>query len=723
MDEGAGQVAADDGPNGADLSTIDVAWVSDGQAGSALGFNQGSGATGPASSLHTADLTVTLWVRGDPAHPPVDGSAIVELGGRAGCGHATWGIYVEGSTFVFGWQDAEAGQFYQTGGFEVDGHALWDGDWHLISVAASTKPYVYLYQSIDQRPSGFTQMSPAFDYSGLTFDVVSVGRRAGNCGTPPSFRGEVDDLRIYDKQLTGDQVGGLMEPVSTTTVLSGPATRLADETGCFEATVAPIPGGGTVSLSITPAGGATTTYSMNWEVIGIAQLCTDRDAGDYTVVANYVAMRPWLPSASNVIDLHVSKRISSVSVTGRSQQLSTTPLLVDGTIDGHGVVPTGTIDFYEEVGGDRVHLGSQALAYAGASFTSGATLQLPARPAGTYTFEIDYGGDKSHEPSTGTGELIVTEGVVIETVAINGGEVATSNPIVNLTTQASGAARMAVSLDGYMWKTFDPYQASIADWSLTDPAYGGTSIDGVKTVHVRWYNAFNEGTGDATASIILDRASPATSSPANTVVAATSVTNGKIPVRLAWTGSDATSGIDHYLWSQQTDDGGWSSPASVATASMSRFLAPGHRYRFRVSAVDRAGNIGSLSSGSTFTLRAVSQSAAAVHYRGTWSTSTSSIWWGGTARRSATARSTVSLTFTGKSIAWVGLKAATRGKAEVYINGVFKATVDLYSASTLKQRIVWSANYASSATRTITIKVLGTSHRPRVDVDGFIVGS
>jgi hypothetical protein len=54
---------------------------------------------------------------------------------------------------------------------------------------------------------------------------------------------------------------------------------------------------------------------------------------------------------------------------------------------------------------------------------------------------------------------------------------------------------------------------------------------------------------------------------------------------------------------------------------------------------------------------------------------------------------------------------------------VLKATVDLYSATTLRQRIVWSANYSTSATRTVTIKVLGTSGRPRVDVDGFIVGS
>jgi hypothetical protein len=81
----------------------------------------------------------------------------------------------------------------------------------------------------------------------------------------------------------------------------------------------------------------------------------------------------------------------------------------------------------------------------------------------------------------------------------------------------------------------------------------------------------------------------------------------------------------------------------------------------------------------------------------------------------------VTYTFTGRSVAWVGLKAPTRGKAQVYVNGVFKATIDLHSATPLKQRIVWSVNYTTSATRTITIKVLGTPGRPRVDIDGFLV--
>jgi hypothetical protein len=196
---------------------------------------------------------------------------------------------------------------------------------------------------------------------------------------------------------------------------------------------------------------------------------------------------------------------------------------------------------------------------------------------------------------------------------------------------------------------------------------------------------------------------------------------GLAPVRIAWSGSDVGSGIDHYELVQRIDGGPWV-PTSLTGTSTTRSLY-GHTYQFGVRAIDRAGNVGAWVYGSSFKIAGVSQASSAVHYAGSWTTSTSTQWWGGTARSSSKAGSTASYTFTGKSIAWVGLKASNRGKANVYVNGVLKATVDLRSTTVQKQVVVWAANYSTSARRTVTIKVLGTSGRPRVDVDGFIVGS
>ena len=163
--------------------------------------------------------------------------------------------------------------------------------------------------------------------------------------------------------------------------------------------------------------------------------------------------------------------------------------------------------------------------------------------------------------------------------------------------------------------------------------------------------------------------------------------------------------------------------SSLTGVSLDRALSHGHSYRFRVRAVDTSGNLGAWMTGSTFRLTHYSESSTRVRYSGSWSTSTSSVYWGGTARASSQAGAKATLTFTGKSVEFVSRRGPARGKAHIYVNGVLKATVDLYASAYQSQRVVWTASWSSSATRTITVRVAGTSARPRVDVDAFVVGS
>jgi hypothetical protein len=298
-------------------------------------------------------------------------------------------------------------------------------------------------------------------------------------------------------------------------------------------------------------------------------------------------------------------------------------------------------------------------------------------------------------------------------VAISNGASATKSSSTTLAVPASNAVRVAISNDGTSWttRTYAPSQS----WSLP-------GADGTKTVWVKWRDAVGTWSSAKSDAIVLDTVAPTATVPASALVTG-SLTSGRVPVRITWTGADERSGIARYDLARSTDGGTWSSASVAASASITASLAPGHAYRYRIRAVDRAGNTGSWRVGAAFKVTGISQASAAVRYAGTWTTSTSTTWWGGTARASSKAGSTASYTFTGRSIAWVALKGSNRGRANVYINGVLKTTVDLYSATTQKQRIVWSTNYATSATRTITIKVLGTSGRPRVDVDGFVVRS
>jgi hypothetical protein len=83
--------------------------------------------------------------------------------------------------------------------------------------------------------------------------------------------------------------------------------------------------------------------------------------------------------------------------------------------------------------------------------------------------------------------------------------------------------------------------------------------------------------------------------------------------------------------------------------------------------------------------------------------------------------------FTGTDVALVTTYGADRGKAEVWVDDVKAADLDLYraGATPATRRIAFSRHFASSGTHTIELKVLGaknaSSTGTRVDLDAFLV--
>jgi hypothetical protein len=232
-----------------------------------------------------------------------------------------------------------------------------------------------------------------------------------------------------------------------------------------------------------------------------------------------------------------------------------------------------------------------------------------------------------------------------------------------------------------------------------------------------------------TADLIVGPAAPDTTPPTATapshrLVSGSAISSGRTAVRLAWTGSDADSGIARYELAQSTDSGAWATVATTLTSpTANRPLSPNHTYRFQVRAVDNAGNVGSWVAGPTFRLTAYGELNSRIRYTGSWATSTSSVYWGGKVRASSGAGARATFSATGRSVEWVARKGPTRGRAQIYVNGALVATVDLDASTYQNQRVVWAGNWSTSATRTISIKVLGTSGRPRVDLDAIVVGT
>lgn len=304
-------------------------------------------------------------------------------------------------------------------------------------------------------------------------------------------------------------------------------------------------------------------------------------------------------------------------------------------------------------------------------------------------------------------------------VTIASGANTTRSRVVEVAVPAvdadSGVAEVALSDDGATW-TVRPY-ASSQPWNLPVG-------DGLHTVLVKWRDTAGNWSAAASDSIILDTVAPTVTKPARRFVSGTGLDRGRIVVRSSWTGSDATSGIARYEVELSTDGGRWTSVSTaLASRLIDRALAPQHDYRFRVRAIDVAGNASAWAAGSTFRIARYGDQNGALRYRGKWRSVTGTAFLGGTAMTSSQADARASITVTAGSVAWISRVGPDRGKAAVYVDGVRVATVDLSAGTYGKQRVVWAQRWAGVASRTVTIRVLGTPGRPRIDVDAFIAAS
>jgi hypothetical protein len=306
-----------------------------------------------------------------------------------------------------------------------------------------------------------------------------------------------------------------------------------------------------------------------------------------------------------------------------------------------------------------------------------------------------------------TGAAVVANGAAFTAAA-------TVNVSVAATDTGSGLSKVALSNDGVAWTT-RPY-AAIQSWTL--PA-----TDGSRTVYAKWQDKAGNWSAVKTDTIVLDAVAPTSSAPTRLLVAGTAISSGRIMARLGWSGADATSGIARYELQQSTDGGAWSTVSTtLQTPTLDRLLATGHRYQFRVRAVDKAGNAGTWMAGATAWLSRYNETNKLITYRGTWQQTYSSVFWSGGAKKSSKAGSTATFTYTGKSIAFVSRLGPTKGKAKVYLDGTLVATIDLYASTYRSQRVVWTRNFASIGKHTVTVNVAGTAHRPRIDVDAFVGG-
>jgi len=218
-----------------------------------------------------------------------------------------------------------------------------------------------------------------------------------------------------------------------------------------------------------------------------------------------------------------------------------------------------------------------------------------------------------------------------------------------------------------------------------------------------------------------DTTPPTISSPTIGVARGGTVAGGRAPVEIRWTAGDP-SGIGRVEIAVRPDGGAWTTVGAVAKGTRFVVGLPARReHRVRVRARDRAGNWSPWTRSATATAAVAGDAAAAVKLRGRWRRAEGPQYTGGATLLTRADDATASFTFRGRGIGWIASVGPGRGRASVYVDGRYVATVDLAATTAATRRVVFARRWDSVGTRTVTIWPHGPDGHPRVDVDGFVV--
>ena len=200
------------------------------------------------------------------------------------------------------------------------------------------------------------------------------------------------------------------------------------------------------------------------------------------------------------------------------------------------------------------------------------------------------------------------------------------------------------------------------------------------------------------------------------------VKSNSVPLLVQWTGSDATSGINHYKVYESKDGSSFAQVAAprrrVGGASTSRrATAIGSRSPARTTPTTPAGR----GSASRTRWRRSRRTTARLPTRPAGRAGRCRA---PTAVRSSTPRvagKTATLTFSGRGqVAWVSTMRPTHGSANVKLDSGAAKTINTH-ATTIAKAVIVDVVKSKSGAHHLVINVVGTSGHPQVDVDAFVI--
>jgi hypothetical protein len=197
-----------------------------------------------------------------------------------------------------------------------------------------------------------------------------------------------------------------------------------------------------------------------------------------------------------------------------------------------------------------------------------------------------------------------------------------------------------------------------------------------------------------------------------------SVVGTTVSTTMTWpAATDDLTGVYSYTIQRSLNGGAWTTLTSTTARSYKRTMAFGTPTRFKLIARDGAGNFGNGAIGPTVTATLLQEGTSLARYTGSWSTVSLSSASNGKLHRSSSGGAAVEFKTTARAIAVVARRGPLNGKFKVYVDGVYRSTVDLRKSSWQSKVVVFNTSWNAAAVHSVKVVVVGGTGR--VDIDAF----